>query len=109
MSVWTRLLPFLGWPRPTRQSLRQDLFAGLTVGLVLVPQALAYATLAGMPPVTGLYAALLPGVVGILWGSSPLLAVQRRDVCRRCHCVPCCPAPAQAAGHVGTGRAWDRR
>ncbi|MCQ6262724.1 SulP family inorganic anion transporter [Alcanivorax sp. MM125-6] len=75
MSVWTRLLPFLGWPRPTRQSLRQDLFAGLTVGLVLVPQALAYATLAGMPPVTGLYAALLPGVVGILWGSSPLLAV----------------------------------
>lgn len=75
MSVWTRLLPFLGWPRPSRQSLRQDLFAGLTVGLVLVPQALAYATLAGMPPVTGLYAALLPGVVGILWGSSPLLAV----------------------------------
>ncbi|MBF5056145.1 high affinity sulfate transporter [Alcanivorax sp. 521-1] len=75
MTVWTRLLPFLSWPRPTRHSLRQDAFAGVTVGLVLVPQALAYATLAGMPPVTGLYAALLPGVIGILWGSSPLLAV----------------------------------
>tara|TARA_A100001391_G_scaffold146973_1_gene104456 strand:- start:31034 stop:32725 length:1692 start_codon:yes stop_codon:yes gene_type:complete len=75
MTLWTRLLPFLSWPRPTRRALRQDLFAGVTVGLVLIPQALAYATLAGMPPVTGLYAALLPSVVGILWGSSPLLAV----------------------------------
>jgi SulP family sulfate permease len=42
---------------------------------VLIPQAIAYATLAGMPPHTGLYAALLPGVIGILWGSSPLLGV----------------------------------
>jgi SulP family sulfate permease len=42
---------------------------------VLIPQAIAYATLAGMPPQTGLYAALLPSVVGILWGSSALLAV----------------------------------
>ena len=40
-----------------------------------MPQALAYATLAGMPPHTGLYAALLPSIVGMLWGSSPLLAV----------------------------------
>lgn len=49
--------------------------AGLTVGLVLIPQALAYAALAGMPPVTGLYAGLLPSIVGALWGSSSLLAV----------------------------------
>lgn len=47
----------------------------MSVGLVLIPQSLAYATLAGMPPETGLYAALLPALVGILWGSSPLLAV----------------------------------
>lgn len=70
-----RLLPFLRWPRPTLASLRKDIWAGLSVGLVLVPQAVAYATLAGMPPETGLYAALLPAVIGILWGSSGLLAV----------------------------------
>jgi SulP family sulfate permease len=56
-------------------SLKRDAWAGISVGLVLVPQAVAYATLAGMPPQTGLYAALLPSVIGILWGSSPLLAV----------------------------------
>lgn len=71
----TRLLPFLRWPRPTWTSLKGDAWAGITVGLVLIPQALAYATLAGMPPYTGLYAALLPSIVGMLWGSSALLAV----------------------------------
>jgi SulP family sulfate permease len=71
----TRLLPFLNWPRPSLSSLKSDAWAGITVGLVLIPQALAYATLAGMPPHTGLYAALLPGLVGMLWGSSALLAV----------------------------------
>lgn len=70
-----RFFPFLHWARPTAESLRRDMWAGLSVGLVLVPQALAYATLAGMPPQTGLYAALLPSVIGILWGSSVLLAV----------------------------------
>lgn len=70
-----RLFPFLAWQRPTREQTRADAIAGITVGLVLIPQALAYAQLAGMPPVTGLYAALLPGIVGALFGSSPLLAV----------------------------------
>lgn len=74
-SAVTRLLPFLNWPRPGLSSLKSDAWAGITVGLVLIPQALAYATLAGMPPHTGLYAALLPGIVGMLWGSSALLAV----------------------------------
>ncbi len=69
------MFPFLAWPRPTLDSLRKDALAGVSVGLVLVPQALAYATVAGMPAETGLYAALLPAVVGVLWGSSPLLAV----------------------------------
>ena len=63
------------WKRPTASEFRSDAWAGLSVGLVLIPQALAYATLAGMPPETGLYAALLPSVVGMLWGSSVLLAV----------------------------------
>lgn len=71
----SRLLPFFRWPRPSRSTLLQDAWAGLSVGLVLIPQAIAYATLAGMPPHTGLYAALLPAIVGALWGSSQLLAV----------------------------------
>lgn len=69
-----RWLPFLAWPRPSRAILAADVRAGLAVGLVLIPQAIAYAALAGMPPASGLYAALLPAVVGCLWGSSPLLA-----------------------------------
>ncbi|OGB26795.1 MAG: sodium-independent anion transporter [Burkholderiales bacterium RIFCSPLOWO2_02_FULL_57_36] len=71
----SRLLPFLNWPRPTAASLKRDAWAGISVALVLIPQAIAYATLAGMPPQTGLYAALLPSVIGILWGSSALLAI----------------------------------
>jgi SulP family sulfate permease len=70
-----RLFPFLRWQRPTAISLQRDAWAGISVGLVLIPQALAYATLAGMPPQTGLYAAMLPSVIGLLWGSSVLLAV----------------------------------
>lgn len=70
-----RLFPFLRWPRPTLYTLKRDGWAGMTVGLVLVPQAVAYATLAGMPAETGLYAALLPAIIGVLWGSSALLAV----------------------------------
>lgn len=70
-----RWLPFLRWPRPSTATLARDAWAGLSVGLVLIPQAIAYATLAGMPPETGLYAALLPAVIGALWGSSQLLAV----------------------------------
>lgn len=70
-----QLFPFLQWSRPTTASFTKDAWAGISVGLVLVPQAIAYATLAGMPPATGLYAALLPSVIGVLWGSSALLAV----------------------------------
>lgn len=56
------------WPRLDAPTLRTDLFAGIAVGLLLVPQSLAYAQLAGLPPVTGLYCALLPVVVGALAG-----------------------------------------
>ena len=66
-----RLLPFLRWwPRVSRGSLRADGLAGLTGGLILVPQGVAFATIAGMPPEYGLYAAMLPAVVAALWGSS---------------------------------------
>ena len=69
----SRWLPFLSWQRPTLASLNADARAGIAVGLVLVPQAVAYAVLAGMPPITGLYASLIPALIGVLWGSCNLL------------------------------------
>src|ERR1700691_2077597 len=70
----SRLFPFLAWPRPTGASLHDDVVAGLTVALVAMPQALAHAQLAGVPPYWGLYAVLLPTAVGALFGSSPQLS-----------------------------------
>ena len=69
-----RLIPFREWPRPTGESVRADLIAGIAVALVLIPQSMAYAALAGMPPYYGLYAAFVPVVVAAAWGSSPQLA-----------------------------------
>ncbi len=64
------------WLRLYRRDwLGQDLVAGLVVAVMLVPQSLAYAMLAGMPPVTGLYASILPLIVYALFGSSMTLAV----------------------------------
>jgi MFS superfamily sulfate permease-like transporter len=69
------VLPFLAWFRNYRiASLRTDLLAGLTVALVLIPQSMAYAQLAGLPPYYGLYAAFLPPMVASLFGSSLQLA-----------------------------------
>ncbi len=70
-----RWFPFLNWPRPTAALLRGETMAGLTVALVMVPQSVAYAALAGMPLVTGLYAALLPAMMAVLFGSSTRLSV----------------------------------
>ncbi|MEI6662042.1 MAG: SulP family inorganic anion transporter, partial [Comamonadaceae bacterium] len=68
LNAW---LPFLRWwPRVNRTTTRADLIAGLTGGLILVPQGVAFATIAGMPPEYGLYAAMLPAVIAALWGSS---------------------------------------
>jgi len=73
-SRMRRLLPFLAWFPMTRETLRADLLAGITVTLVLVPQSMAYAQLAGLPAYYGLYAAFLPVIIGALWGSSRQLA-----------------------------------
>jgi SulP family sulfate permease len=64
------LFPFLRWFPYRGATLRADFLAGLTVALVLVPQSMAYAQLAGMPAYYGLYAAFLPVAVAALWGSS---------------------------------------
>ena len=65
-----RILPFLRWFPYSGTTLRADFIAGVTVALVLVPQSMAYAQLAGMPAYYGLYAAFLPVAVAALWGSS---------------------------------------
>ncbi|MBT8121059.1 MAG: sulfate permease [Gammaproteobacteria bacterium] len=54
--------------------MRADIIAGITVALVLVPQSMAYAQLAGLPPYYGLYASFLPGIIAALFGSSRQLA-----------------------------------
>ena len=64
-----RLFPFLNWFPMSRDQLRGDLTAGITVSLVLVPQSMAYAQLAGLPVVYGLYASFIPVIVASLWGS----------------------------------------
>ena len=71
-----RFLPFLNWlPNYNTQNLSGDLFAGLTVGVMLIPQGMAYAMLAGLPPIYGLYASIWPLIVYGLLGTSRQLAV----------------------------------
>ena len=75
MTRLQRWFPFLAWPRLNGTLLRGEAAAGLTVALVMVPQCVAYAGLAGMPLITGLYAGLLPPLVAVLFGSSTRLSV----------------------------------
>ena len=71
----TRVFPFLGWFKSYGvASFRTDLISGLTVALVLIPQSMAYAQLAGLPPYFGLYASFLPPMIAALFGSSRQLA-----------------------------------
>ena len=68
-----KLFPFLRWFPLRRDALRADLIAGITVAMILVPQSMAYATLAGLPVVYGLYASFLPVIVASMWGASRFL------------------------------------
>ncbi|WP_408610987.1 SulP family inorganic anion transporter [Limnohabitans radicicola] len=70
-----RFLTFRHWPRLSPELARSEVLAGLTVALVMVPQAVAYAGLAGMPLVTGLYTCLLPALLAVLFGSASRLSV----------------------------------
>ncbi|GAB3356202.1 MULTISPECIES: SulP family inorganic anion transporter [Giesbergeria] len=70
-----RFFPFLQWPRPDAALLRSEALAGLTVGLMVIPQGVAYAALAGMPLVTGIYASMLPALVAVLFSASTRLSV----------------------------------
>ncbi|MDP4027363.1 MAG: SulP family inorganic anion transporter [Gallionella sp.] len=65
------LFPFMQWKHMVdRQSTRADLVAGLTGALIVLPQGVAFATIAGMPPEYGLYAAMVPAIIAALFGSS---------------------------------------
>ncbi|RMH80423.1 MAG: SulP family inorganic anion transporter [Acidobacteria bacterium] len=74
-TITIDLAPYSKWIREyNRDKLLRDTVAGLTVAAVLVPQSMAYALLAGMPPIYGLYASFLPVIVAALFGSSRFLA-----------------------------------
>lgn len=70
----SRFFPFLRWLPLNGNDVKLNLLAGLTVALVLIPQSMAYAQLAGMPAYFGLYAAFLPVAIASMWGSSNQLA-----------------------------------
>jgi sulfate permease, SulP family len=70
----SRIFPFLTWFPMNLLTMRADLMAGITGALILVPKAMAYAQLSGLPLYFGLYTAFVPAIVGALWGSSRQLA-----------------------------------
>ena len=70
-GLLTKLFPFLTWwPMVGRRTVRDDVIAGLTGALIVLPQGVAFATIAGLPPQYGLYAAMMPAVIGAFFGSS---------------------------------------
>lgn len=70
--IWlSTLLPFLRWwPMVNRDTMRADVMAGLTGAIVVLPQGVAFAVIAGMPPEYGLYTAMIPAIIAALFGSS---------------------------------------
>lgn len=71
-NLWLyKVFPFLRWwPMVNRDSTKTDLTAGLTGAMIVLPQGVAFATIAGLPPEYGLYAAMVPAVIAALFGSS---------------------------------------
>jgi len=71
-----RYFPILQWGRSyDRQKLTNDLLAAVIVTIMLIPQSLAYAMLAGLPPEAGLYASIAPIILYAIFGTSRTLAV----------------------------------
>lgn len=76
MTVLKKILPIISWlPNYNREQFSKDLPAGITVGIMLVPQGMAYALIAGLPMVYGLYASLVPQIIYALTGTSRQLSV----------------------------------
>tara|TARA_B100001250_G_scaffold145433_1_gene124534 strand:- start:1132 stop:2868 length:1737 start_codon:yes stop_codon:yes gene_type:complete len=75
-KILKNFIPILKWlPNYKKKNLYYDFFAGINVGILLVPQGMAYALIAGLPPIYGLYAALTPQIVYAILGTSRQLAV----------------------------------
>jgi len=67
----TKFFPFLQWwPTVTRRTLRADIIAGITGAIIVLPQGVAFAIIAGLPPEYGLYSAIVPAIIAALFGSS---------------------------------------
>src|SRR5438067_12791195 len=75
MTRAARWLPFVKWPRLTPALARSEAAAAITVALVMIPQSVAYAGLAGMPLIAGLYASFLPALVSVLFSASTRLSI----------------------------------
>ena len=76
MKNLQRLIPILEWlPNYTRSRFKGDFIAGITVAIILIPQGIAYALIAGLPPIYGLYCALVPQLVYAVFGSSRQVAI----------------------------------
>jgi SulP family sulfate permease len=70
-TLFHKIFPFLRWwPKVNRATAKADLIAGITGAMIVLPQGVAFATIAGMPPEYGLYAAMVPAVIAALFGSS---------------------------------------
>ena len=96
-SRWLPTLPILEWGRSyNRENLTNDLVAALIVTIMLIPQSLAYALLAGLPPEVGLYASVAPLLLYAVLGSSRVLAVG-----------PVAVISLMTAAAVGEHSQWD--
>ncbi len=69
--TWKSVFPFLSWmPQVSTQTIKADFWAGLTGAIIVLPQGVAYAMIAGLPPEYGLYTAIIPAILAALFGSS---------------------------------------
>ncbi|GFD78443.1 sodium-independent anion transporter [Tenacibaculum sp. KUL118] len=76
MKLLKKLIPILEWiPNYKKSQLKGDVVAGITVAIVLIPQGIAYALIAGLPPIYGLYAALVPQLLYAIFGTSRQVAI----------------------------------
>ena len=101
-------LPILDWGRRyDRSVLTSDLLAALIVTIMLIPQSLAYAMLAGLPPEVGLYASILPLVAYALFGTSRTLSVGPVAVVSLMTASAVGEVAAQGtAGYLGAAASW---
>jgi len=68
---WGKIFPFLHWKHLiNRRSTRADVMAGITGAIIVLPQGVAFAMIAGLPPEYGLYSAIVPAMIAALFGSS---------------------------------------